>query len=231
MSLQPAAPGRGHGRTWTRRTGTALFALVPLLGLGVGAAAATPAEQALARFATAWAGVHSYRCTITEHEVLGTRAQDRVYHMAFEKPHDTRLEIVKGPGQGGVLVWHGGPEARGHRGGWLRFINLTVALHDPRATSLRGTTIAQANFGYLLDRFRSLAPSSLTAKARDGRIELDAVVAKPAADQGITEEVLALGPSGLPVAYRQLKGDRVVRDVSYSGVEVNVPIPKSAFEP
>jgi outer membrane lipoprotein-sorting protein len=207
-----------------------LLTLVLATGLGPPVAAAPSADQALDAFAGAWAQVQTYRCTITAHEVRGDQVQDRVYHMAFQKPHETRLEIVKGPGQGGVLVWHGGPDARGHRGGWLRFVNLTVGIHDPRATSLRGITIAQANFGFLLQHIRSLRTSSLVAKRHGGETEVDAVSADPASDQGITREVLVLGPSGLPVAYRQSEGDRVVRDVSYSDVELNVPIPKTDFE-
>jgi outer membrane lipoprotein-sorting protein len=219
----------GGGARRLRGRATALLALVPLLRIEA-SGAATPAQQALARFGAAWAGVRAYRCRITEHQVLGDETQDRVYQMAFQKPHDTRLRIVEGPGRGGVLVWRGGPQARGHRGGWLRFITRAVGIHDPRATSLRGTTVAQADFGSVLDHVGGLDTSSLAAETRHGNVVVDAVVADPALDGGVTREMLVLGSSGLPVEYRQLQGNQVVRDVSYGDVEVNARIPPSDFE-
>jgi len=54
----------------------------------------------LAKFAAAWAAITMYECDVTAHEVLGTRVQDRTYHVAFVKPHLTRLDISAGDGRG-----------------------------------------------------------------------------------------------------------------------------------
>jgi hypothetical protein len=209
---------------------------LPLAAIALLAMAARPAPasetptaaRALARFAAAWQGVHDYRCTITAHEVLGRRVQDRVYRLAFEKPHDTRLAIVAGDGRGGVAVWHGGPEVRGHRGGFLSFVKLTVGLHSALATTLRGTTVAQANFGALLDHWeREAREASVQATRRDDSTVLS--VTHPPGPGGVSREVLELAADGLPDGYEQFEGDRLVKKVRYGDVEPNVPIPAATF--
>jgi hypothetical protein len=225
-----ARPGRpaSHRASPGRGLQVAAITLLAMAARPVPAAETPAAARALARFAVAWQGVHDYRCTITAHEVLGRRVQDRVYRLAFEKPHDTRLAIVSGDGRGGVAVWRGGPKVRGHRGGFLSFLNLTLGLHNALATTLRGTTIAQANFGALLDHWQQEArEASVQATRRDDSTVLSAT--HPPGPEGVTREALDLGADGLPVGYEQFEGDRLVKRVRYRDVELNVPIPAATF--
>jgi len=207
------------------------IAALALLAVSVrpASAAETPAAaRALAGFAAAWQAVHDYRCTITAHEALGRSVQDRVYRLVFEKPHDTRLSIVSGDGRGGVAVWRGGPQVRGHRGGLLSFLTLNLGLHSSLATTLRGTTVAQANFGALLDHWQQLArDASVEAARRDDSTVLS--VTHPPGPGGVTREVLALGADDLPVGYQQFEGDREVKKVRYRDVVLNGPIPAATF--
>lgn len=202
---------------------------------GAGSAPATgpgPGERALARFAQAWADVHTYRCRVIEHEVKGSQVQDRVYRLAFSRPHDVLMQIVQGDGRGGVAVWHGGSRVEGHRGGLLSFVHLNLDIHNPLATTLRGTTIAQADFGALLDHLRHLQRegAALGVGRQDGRTTLVAKPDDPAADGGVTRETLVLGANHLPVEYEQQIDGRTVRRVRYRDVRTNVDVPPSTFE-
>src|ERR1700682_1503563 len=116
-----------------------------VFGLGVALLGAAPPPAATA-FLRAWATESSYTTDINAHEVKGSATQDRTYHYAYLKPHFAKIDIAGGPGRGGGAVWKGGDTVTGHRGGMVRFIQLSKPLHDPEAVSLRGGTIADASF-------------------------------------------------------------------------------------
>jgi outer membrane lipoprotein-sorting protein len=209
----------------------AAAAATAALALSSGAALASPAgDAALAAFSNAWDGVHSYTCTITAHEVQGSDVQDRVYNVVFERPNNVRMDIVGGAGKGGAAIWNGGDTVYGHQGGFLSFIRLHLNIHDSKAVSLRGTTIAQASFGALLQRFKDLKTTSLDAKTADGETTLTADVSDPASDSGVTREVLIFGADHLPVGYDQYVGTQDVNHVRYSDYKGNVAIPDSAWK-
>jgi outer membrane lipoprotein-sorting protein len=209
----------------------AAAAIAAALALTSSTALASPAgDAALAAFSSAWDGVHSYTCTITAHEVLDSDVQDRVYNAVFERPNNVRMDIIGGAGKGGAAIWNGGDTVYGHEGGFLSFIRLHLNIHDSKAVSLRGTTIAQSSFGALLQRFKDLKTSSLDAKTAGGETTVTANVLDPASDDGVTSEVLILGADHLPTTYTQFEGTKLVNHVSYWNYKANVAIPDSTWK-
>lgn len=199
--------------------------------VGSDAAAPTSApsgEPALAKFSSAWSKLSTYTCAVTAHEVLGTRVQDRTYKLTFRKPYDTKLEITGGDGRGGAAVWHGGDTLRGHQGGFISFIKLNLSIHDPRATTIRGTTIAEASFGAILDHVKSLKGTMESSESGDATT-IDFGVPDPSADDNVTKERVVLVANGLPSEYDQWEGDTLVRHVVYTDVVVDPPLSASAF--
>ena len=211
---------------------TASLAAFALAAVPTGVAhAAASGDDALAKFSAAWAKVNAYTCTITAHEVLGTRVQDRVYTLKFRKPYATRMDITGGDGRGSAVVWDGGDTVYGHKGGILSMFKKHLPLHDPQATSIRGTTVAEANFGALLDFAKSLKGSTMTSKpGENGQTDVDIAVSDPASAQGITRERFVLGANDLPVEFDQWEGDTQVKRVTYDDVALNVDLPDSAFD-
>ncbi len=189
----------------------------------------TPSET-IDKFFNAWKGIESYECTLTSHEVNGSRVQDRVYHMFFEKPTKTRMEIVSGDGHGGAAVWSGGDTLRGHRGGMLAGIKKTLDIHSPLTTSIRGTTIADANYGILLGHMRTLKPELLETAQVGDRTLVTAQLPDPASQAGVTKEIFVFGANGLPLEFEQYEGASMVKKVDYSDVKLNVPLPDSTFQ-
>src|SRR5476649_342397 len=124
---------------------SATAAAVALLSVPHAALGTQAADDAIAKFSSAWDAVHTYTCTIAAHEVRGKDVQDRVYKLAFSRPNNLRMDIVGGAGRGGAAVWQGGDTVYGHQGGFLSFVRLHLNIHDPKAVSLRGTTVAQAS--------------------------------------------------------------------------------------
>ena len=193
------------------------------------AAAKVSATRALARYKAAWVCVNTYRCTITAHEQLGTKAQDRVYDLWFAKPPEARMDITAGDGHGGAAVWEGGDTLRGHQGGFFSFVKLHLNIHDPRATSIRGTTVAEANFGWLYHHLTSLRTKSIFAATDGAATTITVEVADPPANSDVAKEVVTLGANGLPVEYDQFEGSVQVKKVLYTNLQLNLAIPPSKF--
>ena len=185
-------------------------------------------DAVLAKFAATWDKVNSYTCKLTAHEVLGSRVQDRTYDLTFRKPYDTKMNITGGDGKGGAAVWHGGDTLRGHQGGFISFIKLNLNIHDGRATSIRGTTIAQANFGAILEHLESLKATIGVAAAGDST-DVDFAVADPSGDQNVTKERVVLASDDLPTEYDEWEGDTLVRHVVYTDVVLNPPLTDASF--
>src|SRR5215469_5196645 len=158
-----------------------VLALVAMALSASRASAATSGDAALTKFAAAWTKVTTYTCTIQAHEVSGSRVQDRTYAMKFRKPYDTKMDITGGDGHGGAAVWHGGDTVRGHQGGFVSFIKLNLNVHDSRAVSIRGTTIADANFGALYDHIKGLKGATVDAAADGTDTKINIAVADPSA--------------------------------------------------
>jgi len=198
-------------------------------GSAPASAAATKPSEAMAQYAAAWGKLTTYTCTITSSEISGSRVQDRVYAMFFQKPYDTRLNITGGDGKGSAAVWHGGDTVTGHQGGWLTPIKLNLNIHAHLATTIRGTTIADANFGAIYDHLASLKSATMTADTDGANTTVTVPVADASKDGGVTKEVVVLGKDSLPVEYDQYEGDQQVRHVAYSDVSLNVTIPPSTW--
>lgn len=209
---------------------SATAAAVALLSVSHAAPGTQAADDVIAQFSSAWDAVHTYTCTIAAHEVRGKDVQDRVYKLAFSRPNNMRMDIVGGAGHGGAAVWTGGDTVYGHQGGFLSFVRLHLNIHDPKAVSLRGTTVAQASFGALLTRIKSLKTSERDAKDVDGVTTLTATVLDPKTEAGVTRVVMMFGANHLPVEYDEYQGDLVVNHVRYTDYKGNVTLPDSTWK-
>jgi outer membrane lipoprotein-sorting protein len=212
------------------RLGSALTALAAAALCATAATASTSGDSALLKYSSAWEKVNTYTCTITAHEASDSHVQDRVFDLYFQKPHDTRLNITGGDGRGSAVIWDGSSQVYGHQGGFLAMFKRHLPLHDRLATSIRGTTVAEANFGALLDHLKGLKTSSIDATADGHFTRIVALVADPAANDNVTKEQMVLEAGGLPVEYDQWQGDSLVRQVKYSEVKLNVVIDPAVFK-
>jgi outer membrane lipoprotein-sorting protein len=202
----------------------------------MGAEAPVPAtsmtpDQWFAKFQTAWDAVNTYTATISSRETLNGKTQDLVYDIKYQKPTSVRLDITGGDGKGSVAVWQGGDTVRGHKGGFLSMFKLTLNIHNPQATSIRGTTIAQSYFGAQLDHLKSLKWKSAEVTVDGANATISGVPEDPASDEGIVKEVMTLGANGLPLELIEYDGpSSVAKDVKYADVKLNVDLPASTWQ-
>ena len=139
------------------------------------------------------------------------------------------MNVTAGDGKGSAAVWRGGDTVTGHQGGWLSMVKLNLNIHAHLATSLRGTTIADANWGALYDHLTTLKASSMTADVSNQTTTITVMVADPASDNSVTKEVMVLGKDSLPIEFDQFEGDQQVKRVTYADVKLNVDLPASTW--
>ncbi|HZY99443.1 MAG TPA: hypothetical protein VFE36_07705 [Candidatus Baltobacteraceae bacterium] len=202
--------------------------------LSVSAARADNTAAAITAFNTAWASTNDYTCMLHSHEVLGNKTQDRVYQYSFMKPNFAKTLILSGDGQGSGGVWSGGDTVSGHQGGILSGLHLTVSVHDPRATSIRGYTIPDGLMNVIVGRYATIA-GTLT-QFKGGKIAgtdtdlLDLKVSDPSKNDGISEQKLYLSEvTHFPVRQILYSGDQIVLDQSITDLKTNVGLTQKDF--
>jgi hypothetical protein len=200
----------------------------------VAAGGAVPADPALSAFGAAVDTLQDYTVTIAVHETDGKRAQDRAVRYWYKKPTTAKIEVISGTGRGSVAVWRGGGSVRGHQGGFLSAIKLTVGIHDARAVSLRGDTSDSAYFGNVLERFKttkgelSEAPGPEIAGVSTEAITLK--VADPSRNQRISKDVVYLSrATHLPVKRERFEGDVLVKSQFFSNLKLNLNLTDQDF--
>jgi outer membrane lipoprotein-sorting protein len=181
-------------------------------------------QAVLAQFAAAWAHVTAYTATVTVFERKDTQVQNVVLEYTFRKPSSVTTHVDAGPNAGVTMVWDGGTTVVAHRGsGLAALFKKTFPLHDPQATTIRGSSIDQLSFGAILaDAQQEAGKLSQTPQADIGGVSIDAVTlmpSDPVANAGLTREIVALSSSThLPVQVLGYDGATLVRQIDFSKV-------------
>jgi outer membrane lipoprotein-sorting protein len=204
-----------------------------VLGTSTALLAANSAP-AIAAFDQAFATANDYTATLHVHEAKGDQTQDRVYQYQFMKPHFAKTLILDGDGKGSGGVWAGGDEISGHQGGMLSGFHRKVSVDDPRAVSLRGVTIPQGLLQRIVADYATI-PGKLTQTdgGKIGGVATDRLalkVADPAANGGVTEQVLYLSKdTHWPIRQIMYAGPQIVLDETVSDLKTNVGLKDSDF--
>jgi len=141
------------------------------------------------------------------------------------------LDVTAGDNKGSVAVWHGGDRVVGHRGGLLSLIKLNLDIHNKLAVSLRGTTIAQASFGAVLEHTKSTKWKSSDVLVQGDKWTITNTAADPSTNDNILKEVVTLGANGLPIEIVQYESSGVLaKHIVYPDVQLNVDIPASIWQ-
>ncbi|MBC5799449.1 MAG: hypothetical protein GIX03_03250 [Candidatus Eremiobacteraeota bacterium] len=188
-------------------------------GGGVPARAAT-ALPALDHLAATWRNLHDYSVTIVAHEVMGDRSSDHELQYAFRKPHQARLDVIKGTKSGSTILWDGGDRVTAYRRG-LSLFKMHGSAHDVDLTSLRGNGILNPDEGDVVacldahrDRIVERAGPTVDGDATDELVFSNANIScpdDPASDKDVTLDVIDVSKrTGLVVLRKRYVGKDVV---------------------
>jgi hypothetical protein len=185
------------------------------------------AAQRLDAFARAWAAMTAYNATVTVFEQKDTQVQNVVFNYAFRKPSNVIVHVASGTNAGVTLAWGGGTTVVAHRGsGFAALFKRTLSLHDPLATTIRGSSIDQLSFGAILAHAEAEAGTLSEVPGEViGGVATDAVrlgSTAPAGNAGLTREVVELSTvTHLPVRVLGYAGETLVRRIEFSNVTLS----------
>lgn len=194
-----------------------------VLGAGDASSAASPSPAALRAFSSAWVPVTAYSATITVFEQNGTAVQNVIFKYTFRKPSTVTVDVVGGPNNGVSLLWSGGATVSAHRSGLTAALKESLALHDPKVTTIRGSSIDELSFAQILVHAQHTA-----GKVAQGPglvingVATDAVTlipAHPATDAGYTREIIEISRvTHFPLRIMGYQGSALVRKVDFVAV-------------
>jgi outer membrane lipoprotein-sorting protein len=204
----------------------ALFALtaVPVPSPAQAAAPRT-LTPAWTQFTQTWSDLSGYSATVTVFEQKGTQTENMVLDYSYHKPSSATMRIVQGKNAGVTLVWNGGSTMQAHRGsGLMASFKKTMAIDDPLATTVRGSTIDQLSFDAILAHAQQTPGSvaQLPGAPIDG-LATDEVRLIPtnAENDGLTLEVVDVSKTThLPVRILGYDGPVLVRSIVFSDVKL-----------
>ncbi len=177
-------------------------------------------------FERAWTHISSYRATVTVFERREDVVQNVAFDYTFDKPSSATVHVVKGPNAGVTLVWNGGTTVIAHRGsGLAALFKKTMSLHDPRVTTIRGSSIDQLSFAAILAHAQDTAgPLSESAgPVIDGTptAAVTLIPASSATDTGLAREVVDISLStSLPVRVLGYNKTTLVRQIDFTNVRI-----------
>jgi len=177
-------------------------------------------------FESAWSDVVGYSATVSVFERKGDEVQHLTFDYRFRKPSSATVRVVDGPNAGVTLQWNGGDSMVAHRGsGFAALFKRTISLHDPLATTIRGSSIDQLSFGAVLAHGEA-TPGDV-AQATGSTVQatqtdaVSVVPTTPATDASLTLEIVYLSKeTHLPVLVAGYEGAILVRSIEFASVKL-----------
>jgi len=192
------------------------------------------ASEIISNLDAAYSKTNDYTCLADAHYKKGDRREDKVYKIFFKRPEMVRAEILEGDG-GTVAVLTPDGKVRGHRGWPLQWLVLTVGLDDPLVTTIRGHTLKQSHFGYMIERMKEAITSEAVSvtgiQVIDGSETYVLETTYKTPRDGITRDLVFVDPSAwLIKKIRSFEGNVEVIKVVYSDIVMNSGLPDKLFE-
>jgi outer membrane lipoprotein-sorting protein len=196
------------------RTVAAPFATL-FVACTLAASAQTPAP--LSAFGKEWESMNGYKTSIHCYSEKGGKTENSQFNYTFTKPSSISMTIVSGPRAGNTVTWSGGDSVTAGKGMFAKKFSVT----DSAVTSLRGATVVDLSFGSILKHAESVAGTKTSAATTIDGAAAHAVtvnVADPAADNGLTREVLYISDgTNLPVRVDGYEEAKMVSSCTFTG--------------
>lgn len=217
---------RRRAAGWDTRIAIVALTLLSCLESSLAAQPQNAEPPAWVAFKDVWKNVSSYSATVAVFEREGTEVRSSILDYTFRKPSSATVHFSVGPNAGVTVVWKGGNTVIAHRGsGFAALFKKTFSLHDPRVTTIRGSSIDQLSFAAILAHSQGTAgivSQDVGPAILD--IPTEAVTLVPissVADTGLTREVVDISvPTSLPIRILGYKGDTLVRQIDFSNIVV-----------
>lgn len=199
------------------------------------ATASLPSPQELVKnMDNAFSKVNDYSCIAEAHYKKDWLREDKVYKIYFKRPELVRIEVLEGdPGSVAVLREDG--KVRGHKGGWLTWIKLTVDIDSPLATTVRGNRMDQSHFEYMIRMMKKILATAEAHVIGETTVEgqnvyiMEVTHSKPRKD--LTRELIFVDKeTWLLKKILGYEGRREVVNVTYRDIVLNPGLDDKLFK-
>jgi outer membrane lipoprotein-sorting protein len=212
--------------------------IVPLALLFVLGSAAAPAAETtwtarelLRRAQQSYQEINDYQCEVTLFTRKGQRQQDARLEFAFKKPGMVRARVIAGSHRGSEVVVRRDGKIRGHQGGILSAIKVTLGRDDRRLYNIRGEPVWDADWGAFLRKFQAaLEQRPVEAVVHPGEAgTLVADLRLTGTPQPDRQVYIVDASSFLLRGAERYEGDTLVTRITYAKERLNPNLPDGYF--
>jgi len=202
--------------------------IVAALLLSFAIATAGQADDAIAKFRSAWEGNSSYQVLMAYHQVKGKKTEDRTVKFSYKSPGWVRTDVLKGKDEGAIAVYDPVKDKVYAKYSWMP-APLTFSPSAAIICSLRGERLYDGSFSSLLtsiDELLACGTSSwLGEESYDGSrcsvIEFKS--SSPSKTRGVARERWWFdAETGFPRKIKSYDGSgTLVQQVIFKGLSLN----------
>lgn len=177
--------------------------------------------------------IKDYKCTLHEVVYKGKKMTDIEWKYAFTAPKYIYMEAVKGDRLGSKAFFDCETEkVTGRQGGALAVVKLTLPLTNGLVKNIRGITIAESDWPYVLNRTKNiLAENGAVASVSEGVFNgKDVTVLKisgfSAEKYRFDSTSMYFTQTGELSGFRNYENGQLVEDILYKDIQINTGIKK-----
>ena len=162
----------------------------------------------------------------------GNKIQKRELKIYYKNKGHVRIDVIKGDERGGVAIYDPATDkVRGHRGGFLKHIKLTLNKHSKLATDIRGITTDQATFEFFKSQLEKLKNSPMVIDTLGkGRVSIKVALPESLSVGKADGWKLYLGKDGLPYRLEYFHADSLVQESIFKDLKINTGLKDSVFK-
>ncbi len=220
----------------SRRALVFLFLLAAAMPCAVRASAeALPsAREVVASIESRFASMNDYVCLADAHYVKGAEREDKLFRIYFKKPELVRMEVLRGNQEGGAVVLTKDGRVKAHAGGWLSWLVLSFPLDSPLVTTIRGHTLRQSHFGYMINMMKGIvATNEANVRAEDfGGVSSYVLETSLSGPDGVPQRKVAIVDrrTSLLEKVEEFEGATEVVNVTFYDVKVDQGLSDDLFD-
>jgi len=191
-------------------------------------AAFETADETINAFETYLDTVKDYKCTLHEIVYKGKKMTDIEWTYGFLAPKYIYMEAVKGDRLGSKAFFDCVTEkVTGRQGGLLSAVKLTLPLTNGLVKNIRGITIAESDWPYVLNRTKNILKEkgieySVTAGTFKGQSVNVLKISKFSADKYRFDQTsMYFKDSGELMGFKNYEESNLVEDIFYKDIQLN----------
>ncbi|NIA22886.1 MAG: hypothetical protein GWP03_01775 [Proteobacteria bacterium] len=162
----------------------------------------------------------------------GKKEQKRELKIYYKDKGHVRIDVISGDKRGGVAIYDPKTDkVKGHRGGFLKNIKLTLNKHSKLATDIRGIATDQATFQFFKRQIEKLKSSPMVIDTLgEGKVSIRVALPESLSVGKADGWKLYLGINGLPYRLEYFHGDSLVQESVFKNLKINTGLNNSVFK-